>query len=286
MAFSGKVGRHADRSRGGTALIVLLIAVFGLFSVLPLVMTVSQAFKPTGELYLYPPRFFPQSPTLGNFRALFDLMNGSTVPFARYAFNTVLIAVCGTLLNILVCSAAAYPLAKSPAPFMGTLFALVTAALMFAPTVGDIVNYQTMAAFGWIDSYLSLIVPAAATSLGLFLMRQFMVQLPDELLDAARIDGCGEYGVLLRIVLPNIRPAWLTLAIFSFQSLWGVGATPYIYQEEMKTLPYALSQVVAGGIARAGAGAAVGVIVMSVPIVFFVFSQSQIMETMTSSGIK
>ena len=252
---------------------------------LPLVMTVSQAFKPTSELYLYPPRFFVQNPTIGNFKMLFDLMNSSWVPFIRYAFNTILISVCGTVLNIVVCSMAAFPLAKSKAPFMGALFGLVTAALMFTPLVGDIVNYLTMSALGWIDSYLALIIPAAATSLGLFLMRQFMVQIPEDLL-AARIDGTSEYGILFRIVVPNVKPAWLTLAIFSFQSLWSISSSPYIYREELKTLPYALSQVVAGGIARAGAGAAVGVVIMIVPILFFILSQSQIMETMTASGIK
>ena len=169
---------------------------------------------------------------------------------------------------------------------MGALFGLVTAALMFTPLVGDIVNYMTMSALGWIDNYLALIIPAGATSLGLFLMRQFMVQIPEDLLNAARIDGTSEFGVLFRIVIPNVKPAWLTLAIFSFQSLWSVASSPYIYREELKTLPYALSQVVAGGIARAGAGAAVGVVIMVVPVVFFIFSQSQIMETMTASGIK
>ena len=255
MLHHGRTGKHANRSKAVTCFIVILLAVFGLFSVLPLVMTVSQAFKPTSELYLYPPRFFVQNPTIGNFKMLFDLMNSSWVPFTRYAFNTILISVCGTVLNIVVCSMAAFPLAKSKAPFMGALFGLVTAALMFTPLVGDIVNYLTMSALGWIDSYLALIIPAAATSLGLFLMRQFMVQIPEDLLNAARIDGTSEYGILFRIVVPNVKPAWLTLAIFSFQSLWSISSSPYIYREELKTLPYALSQVVAGGIARAGAGA-------------------------------
>ena len=121
MLHHGRTGKHANRSKAVTCFIVILLAVFGLFSVLPLVMTVSQAFKPTSELYLYPPRFFVQNPTIGNFKMLFDLMNSSWVPFTRYAFNTILISVCGTVLNIVVCSMAAFPLAKSKAPFMGAL---------------------------------------------------------------------------------------------------------------------------------------------------------------------
>jgi ABC-type glycerol-3-phosphate transport system permease component len=181
---------------------------------------------------------------------------------------------------------AAYPLAKSKAPFMGFLFGLVTVALMFTPVVSDIANYVTMSSLNWIDSYTALIVPAMATSLGLFLMRQFMLQIPDDLIHAAHIDGAGEYAILFRIIMPNVKPAWLTLAIFAFQSLWNLGSTPYIYREELKTMPYALSQIVTGGLVRAGAGAAVSVVIMTVPIFFFIFSQSQIMETMTASGIK
>ncbi len=281
-----KSGRRANRSRAGTAFIVIVVAFFAVFSVLPLILMISQAFKPAGELYLYPPKLFPQNPTLGNFKTLFDVMGNSWVPFSRYLFNTLLIAVVGTLGNILISSMAAYPLAKSRAPFVGFLFGMVTLALMFTQVVNDIANYMTMSALGWIDTYAALIVPGMASSFSLFLMRQFMIQLPDDLLSAARIDGAGEYAIFLRIVMPNVKPAWLTLALFSFQGLWSVGNTPYIYREEMKTMTYALNQIVAGGLARIGAGAAVTLLMMTVPILFFILTQSQIMETMTASGIK
>ena len=281
-----KSGRRANRSRTGTALIVIVVAFFAVFSALPLILMISQAFKPAGELYLYPPKLFPQNPTLGNFKTLFDVMSNSWVPFSRYLFNTLLIAVAGTLGNILVSSMAAYPLAKSRAPFVGFLFGMVTLALMFTQLVNDIANYMTMSALGWIDTYAALIVPGMATSFSLFLMRQFMIQIPDDLLSAARIDGAGDYAIFFRIVMPNVKPAWLTMALFSFQGLWSVGSTPYIYREEMKTMTYALNQIVSGGLARIGAGAAVTLLMMTVPILFFILTQSQIMETMTASGIK
>lgn len=281
-----RVGRNANRSKTGTAFIALNMIFFGVFSALPLILAVNQAFKPVNELFIYPPKLFVQSPTWGNFKSLFDLMSSSWVPFSRYVFNTVLISISGTIGNILICSMAAYPLAKSRAPLTGFLFDLVTMTLMFTSVVSDIANYMTMSFLGWIDTYLSLIVPAFATSLGLFLMRQFMLQIPDSLIEAAHIDGANEYAILFRVVMPNVKPAWLTLAIFSFQNLWNIGSTPYIYKEELKTMPYALSQIVSGGIIRAGAGAAVTVVIMMVPIIFFVFSQAQIMETMTASGIK
>lgn len=286
MIRKNRSGRNANRSKFVTGVILIFLSAFGIFSILPLILTISQAFKPTSELFLYPPRLLVQNPTWNNFKSLIDLMSSSWIPFSRYAFNTVFISVAGTLLNIIVCSLAAYPLAKSNAPFTGIIFGMVTMALMFTPVVADVANYTTMSSLKWIDTYAAIIVPAGAGCLGLFLMRQFMLQIPDDLLNSARIDGTSEYGVLFRIVMPNVKPAWLTLAIFSFQGLWNTGSTPYIYKEELKTLPYALSQIVTGGLVRIGAGAAVGVVIMVVPIVFFILSQAQIMETMTASGIK
>ena len=143
-----------------------------------------------------------------------------------------------------------------------------------------------MAQFGWVDTYIAPIIPAIAAPMGLFLMKQFMEGLPDSLIEAAKIDGAKEWGIFTKIVMPNVKPAWLTLIIFSVQSLWNNQQSTYIYSEELKTLPYALSQVQAGGIARQGAGAAVSLVLMLVPIGVFIFSESNILETMASSGIK
>ena len=198
----------------------------------------------------------------------------------------MLISVAGTVGNILICSMAAYPSAKYKLPGMGIFFSLVVMAMMFNPQVADVANYITMSALGMIDTYLAAIIPACATSLGFYLMRQFMVQIPDSLIEAAKIDGASDYRVFWQIVFPNVKPAWLTLAIFSFQGLWNSTNSTYIYAEELKTFPYALNQIVSGGIARAGAGAAVGVVMLVVPVVFFIFSQNRIIETMSTSGMK
>ena len=283
---SRKGRRMANRSRGGDVVNFLFLCAVGVFMALPLVYVIVNAFKPLDEIFMFPPRFFVRNPTMNNFSELYIVLADSWVPFSRYLFNTLLIAVAGTLGNILVSSMAAYPLAKSRAPFVGFLFGMVTLALMFTQLVNDIANYMTMSALGWIDTYAALIVPGMATSFSLFLMRQFMIQIPDDLLSAARIDGAGEYAIFFRIVMPNVKPAWLTMALFSFQGLWSVGSTPYIYREEMKTMTYALNQIVSGGLARIGAGAAVTLLMMTVPILFFILTQSQIMETMTASGIK
>ncbi len=278
--------KRVSRSRLGTFAIMLVLFVFAIVMALPMVLIIANAFKPLDELWIFPPKLYAMNPTLSNFRDMFFIMSDSDVPFLKYVFNTVFITAMGTIGNIILSSMCAFVLAKKKFPGSTVIFKMIVFSLMFSATVGQIINYITMASFRWIDTYLALIVPACASSLGLYLMKQFIEQVPDSLIEAARIDGAGQWKVFWQIVMPNVKPAWLTLMLLSVQSLWGLGETPYIYKEELKTLPYALGQILAGGVARAGVGAAVTVFMMIVPILIFIFSQSNIIETMSSSGIK
>lgn len=253
---------------------------------IPLVYAVSNSLKSPQELFLFPPRFFVRHPTLDNFHDTFVLMSQSWVPFTRYVFNTVFITVTGTLGHLLAASLCAYALAKHTFPGKKLIFTTIILSLMFSTQVTAIPNYLIMAGLNWLDTYLSLIVPAIAKPLGLFLMKQFMEQIPDSLLEAAKIDGASEWKIFSSIAMPIVKPAWLTLIIFSFQDLWNLQGSNYIYSEELKTLPYALSQISAAGIARAGATSAVVVIMMIVPITIFIINQSNIIQTMSASGIK
>ncbi len=278
--------KRVNRSKSGDILITLALLIFGVFSFLPMLMAICQSLKPLNELFLYPPTILVKNPTLANFKLLFSLMSSTWVPFSRYLFNTVFVTVVGTVGNVIICSMAAYPLAKHKAPGVSILFSMVVFSLMFYPAIGDVANYMTMQSLHWTDTYWAIIVPATASSLGLFLMRQFMLQIPDSLLEAAKIDGAGEIRIFWTIIMPAVKSAWMTLAIFAFQSLWNLPTSSFIYTEELKTLSYAMSQIVTGGIARQGAAAAVGVVMMSVPVLFFVFCQNQIIETMATSGMK
>ena len=267
--------------------VLLFIAAGAAFSSLPLVYVVCNAFKPMNELFVYPPQFFVRNPTLDNFLDLFVLMSESWIPFSRYVLNTVVITLMGTAGHVILASMAAYALSKHR--FVGSklLFSLVILSLMFARQVTAIPNYLIVSRLGWVDTYWAIILPAWAMSLGLFLMKQFMdAMIHDSLLEAARIEGASEWALFWHVVMPNVRPGWLTLIILSFQALWGETHGQYIYSEQLKTLPYALDQVIAGGIARAGVGAAVGVMVMIVPIIVFVVNQSNVIDTMGASGIK
>ena len=157
---------------------------------------------------------------------------------------------------------------------------------LFSWTVTQIPNYMIISWLGINNTYLALILPACSYGMGLYLMKQFMDQIPNSLLESARLDGASEFRVFMTIVMPNVKPAWLTMIIFSVQGLWNSRASTVIYSEAKKTLVYALQQIQAGGIARTGQAAAVTVVVMLVPIITFVLSQSQILETMASSGLK
>lgn len=278
--------RKPNRSKGGDFFIYFMLLLIALAMVFPLVFAVSSALKPLDELFLFPPKLFAQNPTLDNFQDLFVTMGKSWVPFSRYISNTVFITAVGTFGHLIIASMGAYVLAKYDFPGGRLFFNLVVVALMFNGYATAIPNYLVMNRLGWIDTYWAIIVPAFAAPIGLFLMKQFMEGLPMSLIEAAKIDGSSEMGIFLRVVMPNVKPAWLTMIIFSVQSLWNNKAATFIYSEEKKTLVYALQQIQLGGIARTGQAAAVSVVVMIVPIIIFVSSESRILETMASSGIK
>jgi len=278
--------RRPNRSLGGDLGIYFMLAAVACLMAFPLVFAISSALKPLDELFRFPPTIFPQHPTIDNFSDLIVTMGQSWVPFSRYILNTVFITAVGTFGHLVIASMAAFVLAKYDFPGGRFFFAVVTTALMFSGYVTGIPNYVIMSKLNMIDTYWALLLPAFAAPIGLFMMKQFMEGLPTALIEAAKIDGAKEFRIFWSIVMPNVKPAWLTVIIFSVQSLWNTSASTVIYSEAKKTLVYALQQIQAGGIARAGQAAAVTVVVMAVPILIFVLSQSQILETMASSGIK
>ncbi len=276
-----------NRSAGGDTGITIILSIMGLFMFLPMYYVVIQSLKPLDELFMFPPKFWVINPTLDNFSDLFTLMSDSWVPFSRYIFNTVFITICGTLGNLVLASMAAYSLSKLRFPGRKVIFEIIVMSLMFHTTVNQMTHFIILSAFGWIDTYLSIIVPSLASTMGLYLMKQFMeTSVPDTVLESARLDGASEFRTFLTIAMPMVKPAWLTLIIESFKGLWNAGSSIYIHSEELKTFNYAIQQIVNGGIARSGAGCASTVLMMAVPILVFVLNQSQIIETMGSSGMK
>ena len=278
--------RKPNRSRVVDILIYLFLLMMAALMAFPMVFAINSALKPLDELFKFPPKLFAQNPTLDNFQDLFVTMGKSWVPFSRYILNTVFITVAGTLGHLIIASMGAFVLSKYDFPGGKLFFSIVVVALMFSGYVTAIPNYLIINSLGWVDTYFAIIIPAFASPMGLFLMKQFMEGLPMSLIEAAKIDGANEWRVFTGIVMPNVKPALLTLTILSVQSLWNNGAGTFIYSEEKKPLVFALQQIQSGGIARTGQAAAVAVIMMVVPVAAFILSESQVLETMASSGLK
>ena len=270
-------------------MLFLFLALVGAFTALPLVYQILTAFKPLDELFLYPPRFYIVNPTLKNFTDLSSVLGDSYVPFARYAFNSVVTTVIASVGHLAVSAMAAYPLAKHhTVKYRGAIFSVIIYSLMFSTYVLGIPRFLVMSKMGMLDTYWALILPAMAGTLGLYLLKCFMDQMPDSMLEAARIDGAGEFRILWSIVMPSIKPAWLTLVMLLVKDLWNDTNSPtlYIFNDSIKTMSVLMNYITTSGSVRAGVGAAFSLIMLAPPVIIFVLSQSKVIETMKSAGIK
>ena len=275
-----------NRSGWGNFMVFMFLALFGLFFIFPIFYSVLNAFKPLEEILIFPPRMYVKNPTVDNFLELAMLMEDSWVPLSRYLFNSIMVSVAGTAGHLLLSSMAAYPMAKIPFPGRKGFQKIIVMSLLFTASVTYIPTYIVMDVLGLIDTQWSIVLPAWASSLGLYLMMNFMTNLPDSMMEAARIDGAGEFRIYWQIVMPNVKPAWMTLIIFSFQAMWNNTGASYIYSEELKMLPSIIGTITAGGVRRTGVSAAAALLMMLPPILIFVFSQNNVLETMSSSGLK
>ena len=277
-----------NRSIGGNIVIFLFLALASIFMLLPIVYTVVTAFKPMNEIFLYPPRFWVKNPTTDNFATMAELAGEMWVPFERYLYNSIIVAVLGTVIYIFVASMAAYPLAKHTFPGKKLMQKMVVMSLLFTSVVTYIPQYVVIAKMGLLNTQWSVILPMFMMPLGLYLMQNFIMLLNDSMLEAARIDGAGEFRIYASVVMPNCKPAWLTLIIFAFQQVWNNNGNLYIYKEAQKMLPALLSSVAAGSssVARAGVSAAASLLILIPPALIFLLSQSSVVETMSTSGMK
>ena len=281
---------YKTKKVGSSIIIYTIMIILVLFTALPLIYMISTAFKPMNELYEFPPKFLVRTPTLRNFSTLMLSLSSSTVPFSRYVLNSAIITSITVFGTVFVSTLGAYGMVKHNPPGMKKLFNVVVATLMFSPYVTQIPRYLVVDALGLMNSYSAIILPSIAVSYNFFLIKQFVEQFPNDLLEAARIDGAGEMRIYSKIVMPALKPAWATLVVFTFVSSWNDYFSPLIYlnKQAMKTLPLSLNTISGGGssIGRAGAVAA-ATFLMTVPtVIIFTLMQRKVMETMVHSGIK
>ena len=277
-----------SRSHAGNFGVFLFLLFMCVIMAAPMLYAILQSIKPIDEIFLYPPRFYVKNPTFDNFIQVVSLAGSLWVPFIRYLFNSVFIATVGTIASLVVSAMAGYSLAKGTFKGIHAIGQTVQLSLMFNGTVTAIPAYIIVAKLGLIDTYWALLLPPLASTLGVFLIKQFALSsIPDETLEAARIDGASEFKIFSSIVIPCIKPALLTASIFTFNTMWNsAGTSQYIFNESLKELPNVLGTISLGGIARQGASAAVAVVLMIPPCVFFIINQSSVMDTMAHSGMK
>ena len=268
----------------------IILLPFAVFMVLPIIYIFTTAFKPADELFKFPPSFFVKNPTWDNYKALFELMAGTSVPASRYLFNSVIVTVLTVVISIFLAVSAGYVLSKKNFRGRNLLFEINTLALMFVPIAVSIPRFIIIVNLGLVDRFIANILPIIAMPIGVFLLKQFVDQIPDPLIEAAKMDGAGEWTILFKVIVPMVRPAIATVAILSFQSAWGnvEASTLYINNESLKTFAYYITTFSSGGSTTVTQGiTAASALIMFLPnLIIFICMQSKVMDTMAHSGIK
>lgn len=279
--------KRYTRSKFVSVVIYTLLILAGLFTILPLIYSVSTSFKPLEELLKFPPAFIVRRPTFQNYLQLPSIISSLSVPLGRYVFNSVFVSIGATVGHVLIAAMAAFVMSKGRFKGLAVIFLIVQFSLLYNSYTLAIPQYIIMSKLHIVDTYWVYILPYLPSSLGVFLIKQYMdSSIPDALLEAAYIDGANEWRMFWRIVMPNSKPAWMTLVMFAFRDLWSLQPQGTIFTEKLKLLPNVMSTITQGGIARSGSAMAAMVILMIPPIIVYLVSQSSIVETMTTSGIK
>lgn len=277
--------KHSER-RKGNIIVFLFLTVLGIFMALPIYLAFLMAFKPEQELFIFPPGLYTLNPTLDNFRnMLHDLGKSELVPFSRYFFNSVFVTVSVTVLQCVFSAMAGFVLAKCSFAGRRVLNAIIVISLLYQSNVIYIMQYVVMAELHLINTYGALIFPLVSSSMSLFLMRQSISQVPDEIIEAGKIDGAGLFRICWQIVIPNQKPAFSAVMIFAFQSAWNMQSGSFVYKENFKTLPTVIQQITASGISKTGITATASVIMLLPPVILFIFARKGVIETMAHSGI-
>lgn len=289
MAYKGK-RMNPPKFEKGQIKIMLALLPLTLFMFLPILFIANHAFKPMDELFAFPPTFFVKNATLENFIKLAKFSRNSGIPMSRYVFNSIFVTIATVFLSLLFTTMAAFALAKLKFKGRQMMMNVNQAALMFVATAVLIPRYLVISYLGLIDNMWSHILPLMAYPVALFLVKQFVEQVPDALIEAAYMDGATDFQVYRKIIIPMIRPAMATATILVFQQVWANMETSnyYINDDGLKTLTFYMNSLLNVNNTVAGQGmSAAATLILFVPnLVLFVILQNKVMNTMAHSGIK
>lgn len=279
--------KRVNGSLGGDICIFVFLILLGIFMVFPLYYSVIQSLKPVEELFVFPPKLYVLNPTGNNFSDMFKVAASSwQVPLSRYIFNSFFITIVICVANLFVCCCAAFVLAKCKFPGGKVINQIIVVSLLFSSNATWIMQFLVMSKLGMIDTYWALILPSVSTAMNLYLLRQSMSTIQDSMVEAAKVDGAGLFRICWQIVVPNSKPALMTVIIFAFQAAWNIQGGVLTYSEELKTLPTVVQQVTMAGLARQGVTFAASVVLLIPPLAVFLIAQGNVMETMANSGMK
>lgn len=277
---------RALNRKKGNIIIFLFLTALGIFMILPIYLAFVMAFKPVEELFVFPPKLYTINPTLQNFSDMFkELSKFLRVPFSRYIFNSLFVSAVITVLQCITSSMGAFVLAKCSFPAKNFFNKIIVIALLYQSNVIYIMQYILMSKLNMINTYWALILPMIASPMSLFLMKQSISQMPDSVIEAGKIDGASLFSICWQIVIPNQKPALMTVVIFAFQASWNMQSGSFIYKENLKTLPTVIQQITASGISKTGISAVGSVFMLLPPLIIFIAVQKNVVETMAHSGI-
>lgn len=274
----------------GQLKIILIILPLVIFMGLPIIFIINHAFKPMEELFAFPPTFFVKNPTLDNFTKLMKFSNSSGIPLSRYVFNSVVVTLITVGLALLLTTMSAFALAKIKFRGRNLLTQINQIAIMFVSTAVLIPRYLVICQLGLIDNLFAHVLPLVAMPVALFLVKQFVEQVPDSLLEAAYMDGATDLDVYIKVIIPMIRPAIATASILVFQQEWtNMETSSYFFSDDsMKTLTFYMNTLVNvnNNVAGQGMSAAASLVMFLPNLILFIILQNKVMNTMASSGIK
>lgn len=275
-----------NRSFGGDLALSIVLFAGGAFMLFPLIFSVSNSLKPLHEQWLFPPNLIVKNPTFDWYIDLFNYMGNSMVPMSRYLFNSIYLCAMCTIVCTLSCSMAAYAVSKRHFKGQEALFKLIEISMMFTAPATGIVSYIILANLNPVDQYWPLILPAACNSVYMYIVKNYMDTFPTSVLEAARIDGAGEFRIFWGILMPGVKPAWMTVILFAVQGYWNMGTGSFVFKEEMKGISAGITAITSISINRSGIAGASSILLMIVPLVTFIITQSNVLDTCSTAGMK
>ncbi len=281
---------NPDKFHANQIPIYLFLIPLAIFMGMPIVFIINHAFKPLSELFAFPPRFFVENPSFENFQKLFQQASTSAVPLSRYIFNSAVVTIIVLIANIVIGALAAFAMSKLRFKGKYTMLEVNNLAMMFVGVAVVIPRYLVIDHMGITNTYWAHVLPLLAAPVGVFLIKQFTDQVPDSLVEAAIIDGASYWQVFLKVIMPMVKPALATIAVMTFQSVWGNVETSSMFttRESMRTLTFFMNSLATntGSVAGQGMAAAASLIMFLPNLIIFIAMQSKVMNTMAHSGIK